>query len=356
MDDYGMSSEAKEAVAFALLAYCTVFGIPNNIPAATGANQSIVMGKICPAANFSRVLLHQKQFSEQVLYTESTHLLSQNLDLLSPQEIIQVMHTSDYDVLQAVSSAQYSIAKVMQTIIASLSDDGRLFYVGAGTSGRLGVLDASECPPTFKTDPLSVQGIIAGGLEALTNAVEHAEDSFEQGQTTIRSKISPEDVVIGISANGNAPFVHGALSAAHQLKAKTVLISCNQLGDNPYIQQFIYLPVGPEVLSGSTRLKSGTATKMVLNMLTTGTFARLGKVYGNYMVDLHVSNNKLQKRAVQIIVSLTKANEKEAHVWLAKAEGSVKLAILMLNSKIDLATAKQRLNQYKGFLRAALNH
>ena len=356
MEDYGMSSEAKEAVAFAFLAYCTVFGIPNNIPDATGATQPLVMGKICPAANYSRILLHQQKKSEQILNTECAHLLSQNLDLLSPQEIIQLMHSSDYDVLQAVSSAQDSIATVMQLIIACLSDNGRLFYVGAGTSGRLGVLDASECPPTFKTDPSRVQGIIAGGLEALTNAVEHAEDSFEQGETIIRSKISPKDVVIGISANGNAPFVHGALSAAHQLKAKTVLISCNQLGDNPYIQQFIFLPVGPEILSGSTRLKAGTATKMVLNMLTTGTFARLGKVFGNYMVDLHVSNNKLEKRAVQIIVSLTRANEQEALAWLKKAEGSVKLAVLMLNSKIDLATAKQRLNQYKGFLRAALNH
>jgi N-acetylmuramic acid 6-phosphate etherase len=357
MDDYGISSEAKEAVAFALLAYCTVFSIPNNIPSATGASKSLVMGKICPAANFSRVLLKQhKTQSEGVFVTESQHLLSQNLDLLTPEEIVELMNTSDYDVLEAVSLAKHSIATVMKCIISSLAEGGHLYYVGAGTSGRLGVLDASECPPTFKSDPSTVQGIIAGGFEALTTAVENAEDSASKGAKSVQDKITSKDILIGISASGTAPFVHGALNAAHLANATTVLISCNKVQRTKYIVHNISLEVGPEVLSGSTRLKAGTATKMVLNILTTGSFAKLGKVYGNYMVDLNVSNNKLEKRAVQILLSLTPLNKKDAQILLKDAEGSVKLALLMHEAKINLKAAKQRLQDYKGFLRAALKH
>jgi anhydro-N-acetylmuramic acid kinase len=364
LESYGIMSDAKEAVAFAIFAYCTVFGIPNNLPAATGASESVVMGKICPGKNYKSVLLKKnrngyepfptKESSQQEI-TESNNLLSQDLDQLTPVEIVELMNKADFTVLEAIDNVKEDIAAVMTKIIASLADGGKLFYTGAGTSGRLGVLDASECPPTFKTAPELVQGIIAGGEKALTRAIEGAEDSGEQGRNDIRAKISGKDILIGISANGKAPYVIEALEEAKKAGAGTALITCNNIGKHPFIDNIIILDVGPEILSGSTRLKAGTATKMVLNMFTTGAFAKLGKVYGNYMVDLKVSNNKLKKRAVNIIMALTGSTEEQASVVLEKAEGSVKLALLMQMKKIGISEAKPLLEKHKGFLRKALS-
>lgn len=355
-EDYGLNSDAKESIAFALLAYCTVFGISNNQKSATGADSDVVMGKICPGKNYKRIILSDYQNSENKQITESRNILSEELDNLTPLKIVELMNQNDYEVVKCVDKAKNEIAKVMQNIIDCFKNDGKLFYIGAGTSGRLGILDASECPPTFKSKPEMVQGIIAGGEKALTTAVEGAEDSAEQGINDVSNRqVSDKDIIVGISANGKARYVLEALKTAKDKGAKTALITCNYFEKPEFIDEIIVISTGPEVLSGSTRLKAGTATKMVLNMLTTGAFTKIGKVYGNYMVDLNVSNIKLKGRAINIIKSLTKADDNKAEEYLDKAEGSVKLAILMLLKNIDDAeTARLLLNKNNGYLRKVI--
>lgn len=355
-EDYGLNSEAKEAIAFALLAYCTVFGITNNLKSATGADNDVVMGKICPGKNYKRLILLENQNPNNQNLTESNNILSQDLDKLSPLEIVELMNQNDYQVVQCVERAKENIAKVMENTINVFFNNGRLFYIGAGTSGRLGVLDASECPPTFKSPHEKVQGIIAGGNIALTTAVEGAEDSAEQGINDVTQRnISEKDIIIGISANGRAKYVLEALKESKKRGSKTALITCNYFEKPEFIDDIIVISTGAEVLSGSTRLKAGTATKMVLNMITTGAFAKTGKVFGNYMVDLNVSNIKLQKRAVNIIRSLTGADEIKAENYLNKAEGSVKTAILMILKGIEsLNEAKELLDNNNGFIRKVL--
>jgi len=287
--------------------------------------------------------------------TENNNRLSQELDELSPLEIVRLMNLNDYDVLNAVEKESEKIAAVIEEIIATFRNNGRLFYLGAGTSGRLGVLDASECPPTFKTPPEMVQGLIAGGEIALTTAVEGAEDDGNAGRQEIKSKVSNKDLVVGISANGKAPYVLDGLAEAKAIGAKTVLLTCNNLEKKEFIDQQLVLLVGPEVLSGSTRLKAGTVTKLVLNMFTTGALAKSGKVFGNYMVDLNVSNKKLRKRALAIIQTLTAISESEAEELLKKADNSVKVALMMqLGGIKDPFLAREKLAKNKGFLRMSL--
>ncbi len=356
LEDYQINSDAKEAVAFALLAYCTVFGLTNNLPKATGAKEDVVMGKISPAKNYNRILLkNTPDTSLNNEITETRNILSYELDELNPIEIVELMNQNDYEVVNAVNNEKYYIAEVLKQIIISLESGGKLFYTGAGTSGRLGVLDASECPPTFKTNPELVQGIIAGGQKALTTAVEGAEDSGIQGRNDIKEKISANDILIGISANGKAPYVIEALEEAKNIGARTVLLTCNKLEKLEFIDYIVSIDVGAEILSGSTRLKAGTATKMVLNMFTTGAFSKLGKVYSNYMVDLNVSNKKLEKRAINIIKSITKIEQEEAENILNKADGSVKVALLMQIKNIEFNNAKILLEKCHGSLRKALN-
>lgn len=284
--------------------------------------------------------------------TEQRNPLSMDLDNLSALELVQLMNQQDSAVVRAVQDAQESIAQGILLIAEALAQGGRLFYVGAGTSGRLGVLDASECPPTFRTDPTMVQGLIAGGPEALVRSIEGAEDSPSVGAADLTERgIGPRDVVVGIAAGGTTPYIHGALAEARTQGAKTIFFCCvskEQVPDDYDLS--IRVLVGPEVLTGSTRLKAGTATKMVLNMLSTGAMVRLGKVYQNLMVDVSVTNRKLEARALRILGELAKVSPAEAQDLLKKADNKVKLALVMHHRQLDKGQAEAILEEHQGHL------
>jgi N-acetylmuramic acid 6-phosphate etherase len=287
------------------------------------------------------------------LTTEKRNCQSRNIDRLSTQRIVEVINTEDLLVAPAVAKQCKQIAAAVDMIVKRLRRKGRLFYVGAGTSGRLGVLDASECPPTFGVSRSLVQGIIAGGRRALVRSIEGAEDHAEDGVLAIKKKkVKANDVVIGIAACGLTPFVHGALSRARKVGAATVFITCapetvKQLGADIIINPV----VGPEVITGSTRMKAGTATKLVLNTLTTAVMIKLGKVYDNLMVDLNATNEKLKDRSIRIVVGITGLNRKKAEVLLGRAQGRVKAAIVMHFRKTDFAGARKLLKQNDDSLR-----
>jgi N-acetylmuramic acid 6-phosphate etherase len=289
------------------------------------------------------------------LLTEQVNVNSANLDRLSTLELVDLFNREDLNTLNAIAGARAELASAIETIADSLLQGGRLFYIGAGTSGRLGVLDAAECPPTFCTPPELVQGILAGGAGALVKSSEGLEDIASDGaQAMADHQIGQHDVVVGITAGGTTPYVHGAIDAAKQRGAKTVFIACvpaNQVASIADID--IRLPVGPEILSGSTRLKSGTVTKMALNILSTGTMVKLGKVYGNRMVDVAVTNTKLLDRAVQMIQDLTQLEREAASELLAASGRSVKVALLMHWHQIDRDRAEQILVKNHGQLRSA---
>ncbi len=290
------------------------------------------------------------------LGTEKVNERTRNIDLCTTLEMVSLMNQEDMQVPLAVQAELPRIAQAVDLLHAALSRGGRMLYVGAGTSGRLGVLDASECPPTFSTPPELVQGFIAGGDTALRSAVEGCEDSAEQGVETIRAAgVGEKDVVVGITASGGAPYVLAAVGEARRRGAATVGVVTNpgtKLAD--LCDVCIAPQVGPEVITGSTRLKSGTAQKLVLNMLTTCTMVKLGKVYGNLMVDLNPSNEKLCDRARRIIGRVTGADERQAQQALDAAGGSTKLAIMMLKSGLAREAAAARLAVYGGVLRRAL--
>jgi N-acetylmuramic acid 6-phosphate etherase len=284
--------------------------------------------------------------------TEQRNPLSMELDDLSALELVQLMNQQDATVVQAVQDAQESIAQGILLIAEALAQGGRLFYVGAGTSGRLGVLDASECPPTFRTEPTMVQGLIAGGPEALVRSIEGAEDSPEAGAADLTERgIGPKDIVVGIAAGGTTPYIHGALAEARAQGAKTIFFCCvskEQVPDDYDLS--IRVLVGPEILTGSTRLKAGTATKMVLNMLSTGAMVRLGKVYQNLMVDVSVTNRKLEARALRILGELAEISPTEAQGLLKNADNKVKLALVMHHRQLDKAQAEALLTEHQGHL------
>ena len=248
------------------------------------------------------------------------------------------------------------IAAAIDVIVARFKEGGRLFYVGAGTSGRLGVLDASECPPTFGVPPSLVQGIIAGGRRALVRSAEGAEDYPEDGAAAIEKKrVRTRDIVVGLAACGMTPFVHGALKQARRIGAATIFVTCAPEAVVHIPAEIIINPVvGPEVVTGSTRMKAGTATKLVLNILTTGTMIRLGKVYCNLMVDLKATNEKLRDRSVRIVMELANLTRPRAQKLLDSAEGKVKAAIVMHFRRTDLAGALKILNECDQFLRRAI--
>ena len=292
------------------------------------------------------------------LLTEQINPHSQNLDSLSSLEIVELFNQEDYKTVEAIAGAKSALAQAIDTSAERLRQGGRLFYVGAGTSGRLGVLDAAECPPTFCTHPELVQGIIAGGAGALIRSSESLEDRPEDGETAIaHHEINNLDVVIGITAGGTTPYVHGALHAAQERGAATVAISCvtsEQVPINADID--IRLLVGAEILAGSTRLKAGTATKMALNIISTGVMVKLGKVYGNRMIDVSVTNTKLRDRALRIICDLTELNRQEADELLQRSGKKVKLALLMQWTGLDPEAAQKLLSQHQGNLRLSLEH
>ncbi len=291
------------------------------------------------------------------LLTEQNNPNSQNLDELSTLEMVDVFNREDQRTVDAIAQARTSLAQAINLAAASMREGGRLFYVGAGTSGRLGVLDAAECPPTFCTPPEMVQGILAGGAAALLRSSEALEDDFDAGiEAIIDHKITKRDVVVGITAGGTTPYVHGALKGAQQRGAGTVFIACVPAEQVPVnVDVDIRLIVGPEVLAGSTRLKAGTVTKLALNILSTGVMVKLGKVYGNRMVDVAVTNSKLRDRAIRILCDLTELDRAAAGELLDKSDLQVKVALVMHLAGLDKATAVDALKATDGNLRAALN-
>ncbi len=288
--------------------------------------------------------------------TETKNPQSNNLDNMSISKIIKLMNIEDKKIPIIISKNLDVIEKVINNVINSFESNGRLFYIGCGTSGRLGILDASECPPTFKTDSSLVQGVIAGGYGALYKSIEGAEDSFNEGQKIILDKnIMKSDTVIGISASGSAKFVLGALSKAFELGAYTSLITFNEFNDDDsFINDILSYNLGPEIISGSTRMKAGTATKMILNMISTTSMVKSNKVYKNYMVDLKVSNKKLKDRATNIISDITKLDTIKSSSLLKLAKNDVKVALVMNHTDLSYNAACELLKKNKGKLRNIL--
>ena len=290
------------------------------------------------------------------LLTEQQLEASAALDAMSVEEAIDLMNHQDALAVEAVAVERLPIAKAIKLIATALKAGGRLIYVGAGTSGRLGVLDASECPPTFRSDPEMVQGIMAGGEIAMFRAQEGAEDRAEDGASVIDAKhTGPRDIVMGIAAGGTTPFVHGALQRAIERGSQTIFLSCVQpVPNEPPVDVVIRPLTGPEVITGSTRLKAGTATKLVLNMLSTLAMVQLGKVYGNLMVDVKATNQKLQDRSVRIVMKVTELVREQAEALLSAAGGHVKLAIAMHGRQVTAEQARELLDTHGGQLRLAL--
>ncbi|APS31070.1 N-acetylmuramic acid 6-phosphate etherase [Pectobacterium brasiliense] len=290
------------------------------------------------------------------LVSETRNLATMALDQLSTLEMMHAFNQEDRKVPEAIAQVLPAIAEAVDLATASLQEGGRLIYLGAGTSGRLGVLDASECPPTFGVPHGLVIGLIAGGPGALLKAVEGAEDDPALGEADLKAlDVTAADMVVGLAASGRTPYVIGALRYARDVGCRTAAISCNPHSPIAQEAQVAISPVvGPEALTGSTRLKSGTAQKLVLNMISTGAMVKLGKVYQNLMVDVKATNVKLLDRACRIVVEATGAEREKARQALVQADNEVKPAILMLLANIDVAAARERLKQHNGYLREAL--
>jgi len=289
--------------------------------------------------------------------TEQRNLNSTDIDLKSTSEIVRIFHEEDKKAVAAVEAESDAIAHAIDLCVAAFQSGGRLFYVGSGTSGRLGVLDASECPPTFSTPPEMVQGIIAGGDVALRRSVEGEEDKPERGAEAIRERqLTPQDILVGIASSGRTRYVIGALKEAHAIGATTIFLCCvpPPVHLKAWVTHFIAPIVGPEIITGSTRLKAGTATKLVLNMLTTAAMIKLGKVYNNLMVDVHASNTKLVARSIRIVQTVTGVDTATAEAALTQASGRAKVAIVMLTKRVDATDAIALLEEHSGFLRSLL--
>ncbi|MBE9137586.1 N-acetylmuramic acid 6-phosphate etherase [Nodosilinea sp. LEGE 07088] len=290
------------------------------------------------------------------LLTEQANPRSTQLDQLSSLDLVELFNHEDQRTLTAIADSKGPLAAAIDATTEALRQGGRLFYVGAGTSGRLGVLDAAECPPTFCTPPELVQGLLAGGVGALVKSSEGLEDIAADGAATIAERaVSAQDVVVGITAGGTTPYVRGALTEAQQRGATTIFMACVPADQAPIeVDIDIRLLVGPELLAGSTRLKAGTVTKMALNILSTGVMVRLGKVYGNRMVDVAVTNTKLRDRALRILCDLTDLDRDAAGTLLDRSHQQVKLALMMHLGDLDAETAAINLAQHQGQLRQAL--
>lgn len=292
----------------------------------------------------------------QLLTTELRNENSMNIDRMSPGEILRMMNEEDQKVALAVQEVLPDVEEAVQYVLHSFQNGGRLIYMGAGTSGRLGVLDAVECPPTFSTDSKMVQGLIAGGEKAFIKAVEGAEDSPKLGEQDLRDiGLTKNDTVIGIAASGRTPYIIGALKYARSIGARTVALSCNKnAAISREAEHSIEVITGPEVLTGSTRLKAATAHKMILNMISTSSMILLGKAYENLMVDVHVSNQKLKERAITIIRKITGSSYEKALVALEESDLHVKSAIVMIMANVPKHKAIELLEQADGYVRAAI--
>lgn len=290
------------------------------------------------------------------LITEKRNLSTLDIDSKSIEEILKIINAEDKTVPLAVEKELPYIKQAVEILVNAFKQGGRLIYIGAGTSGRLGVLDASECPPTFGSDPEMIQGIIAGGLKALTRAQEGAEDKKEQGAIDLMNlNFSKIDVACGIAASRRTPYVVGAIEKAREVGAKTIYVTCTPREEmNVDVDVAICPVVGPEVIMGSTRMKSGTAEKLVLNMLTTTAMIRLGKVYGNMMVDLQMTSKKLEERSKRTVMMVTGMDYENAEKVLLEADGHVKTALVMALKGVDKAEAKRRLMASDGFVRGAI--
>lgn len=288
--------------------------------------------------------------------TEKSNPRSENIDRLSTRDIVKLINAEDMLVASAVGKEQRNIAAAVDMIVERFRKGGRLFYVGAGTSGRLGVLDASECPPTFGVRPSLVQGIIAGGRRALVRAIEGAEDSADDGtQAVVKNGVQAGDVVVGIAACGMTPYVRAALKQALRIGAGTIFITCAPEAVKHIPAEIVINPiVGPEVVTGSTRMKAGTATKLVLNTLTTTAMIKMGKVYGNLMVDLNATNEKLRDRSERIVMQMTGLSRARAKKLLRQAKGAVKAAIVMYIRQVNLQQACNILDECSQSLRRAM--
>jgi N-acetylmuramic acid 6-phosphate etherase len=287
------------------------------------------------------------------MLTETQNQNTLNIDALSTEEIVQVINNEDKTVANAVEKVLPQVAQAIDAVVEALRSGGRLIYVGAGTSGRLGVLDAVECVPTYSTPPELVQGLIAGGEKAITRSIEGAEDKPELAQADLEHiGVSQADIIVGIAASGRTPYVMGALEYARANGIKTVAISCNVPAPILDVADIaIGIEVGAEVITGSTRMKAGTAQKMVLNMLSTGSMIKLGKVYGNLMVDVQVTNSKLAQRANRIVQQIANIDEATAQSLLEQAQNNVKAAIVMHIRQVDYTTAQKLLREHQGYLR-----
>ena len=312
------------------------------------------------------IMSDQKKLFDQLtrLSTEQRNPASTDIDARSVEEILRIINSEDKQVAVAIEEEIPQIVEAVEFVVRSFKQGGRLLYVGAGTSGRLGILDAVECPPTYGTPHEMVQGMIAGGEKAMFRAQEGAEDKEENGARDISGKnVSNKDVVCGIAASTRTPYVVGAVKRAKELGAKTIYVTTNPR-DKLYSLEFAELAkaidvaicpnVGPEVIMGSTRMKSGTAQKLVLNMISTTAMVRLGKVYENMMIDLQMTNQKLRERAKRVVMTITGVGYEEAADYLERAGGHVKTALVMIKAGVDKEEAQERLERADGFVRAAI--
>ncbi|NQY79669.1 MAG: N-acetylmuramic acid 6-phosphate etherase [Candidatus Caenarcaniphilales bacterium] len=288
---------------------------------------------------------------QNISVTETVNKESENLDKLASDALVELFADDTLNVIIALKNSKTEIARVIDSVTECLDKGGSLYYLGAGTSGRLGILDAVECPPTFSTDPEMVQGIIAGGEKAIIHAVEGAEDDEEAGYKVIKDKLTSKDALLVISASGGAAYCIGALKAAQEIGCFRGAISNNSSAKIfLHSQNNVFLNTGAELLSGSTRLKAGTSQKIVLNIISTSVMVKLGKTYGNLMIDVKVSNEKLYKRAVSLVQKIAECSEEEAKLALEKANNKVKQAILYIKKGLEFEQATKILEENRGFL------
>ncbi|MFB3148681.1 MAG: N-acetylmuramic acid 6-phosphate etherase [Thermodesulfobacteriota bacterium] len=288
------------------------------------------------------------------LLTEKINPRTLHLDKCSPLEVVELILQEDRAIVEAVHKQKDSIAKAIELVVGKLKLGGRLFFIGAGTSGRLGVIEAAECPPTFGTDPSLIQAFIAGGRDAIWQSIEGAEDSRTEAEGFLtEAGLSKDDTVIGIAASASTPFVEGGLQYAKNLGSGSVLVTCNPVNSS-IAEVTIELLVGPEVVVGSTRMKAGTVTKMVLNMITTASMVQLGKTYGNLMVDVQPKSAKLRDRAKRIVVHIAEVSKEKAEELLEQSAWDVKASIVMEKKGLGLKDSKELLEKSNGFLREAL--